>query len=312
MSKVKNGTDNNLKNVFLQLNQKPVAFFPIYAKITGNVKRGLFLSQLMYWYAACNGREFYKTDAEIGAETCLTKNEIRAVKKYFKDECPQFIKITVKSQPAKTYYNINYSGLVELMNLVSLKSLNKDSENHETKFSENHYTTSESTTESTTETNTDNESTTENETFSSKKEETKEEMPDPQPEPLNNPINKKESYQAFFARRFCEYYRAIHKTDIDYQIKPRDRAELKKIRELIIEIYVKNTGRQAEEGVIKDSYEHLLLKASKIDWIAKNWRVVNLYSQFYTIIQSKTKQEKQAEVFTDFYKRKYAKNERAI
>jgi hypothetical protein len=39
-----------MKNVLIQFNQKPIAVYPIYIKITGSVNAGLLLSQIMYWY----------------------------------------------------------------------------------------------------------------------------------------------------------------------------------------------------------------------------------------------------------------------
>ncbi|MGA1047204.1 MAG: hypothetical protein ACO3UU_04285 [Minisyncoccia bacterium] len=36
-----------MKNLLIQLNQRPIAVYPVYIKITGSVNAGLLLSQLL-------------------------------------------------------------------------------------------------------------------------------------------------------------------------------------------------------------------------------------------------------------------------
>ena len=138
-----------MKNLLIQLNQRPIAVYPIYIKITGSVNAGLLLSQLMYWYGAMNGRIFYKTDAEIMEETCLSESELRTAKNKLKSM--SFIEIKAKGVPAKTYYSINADKLIsEIHNISSVKSTKLKKRNQQNCNSEINETITESTTENTT------------------------------------------------------------------------------------------------------------------------------------------------------------------
>jgi len=143
-----------MKNLLIQLNQRPIAVYPIYIKITGSVNAGLLLSQLMYWYGAMNGRIFYKTDAEIMEETCLSESELRTVKNKLKSM--SFIEIKAKGVPAKTYYSINAEKLIsEIHNFSSAKSTKLKTRNQRNSNSEFNETITENTTENTTKNTTD-------------------------------------------------------------------------------------------------------------------------------------------------------------
>ena len=139
-----------MKNLLIQLNQRPIAVYPIYIKITGSVNAGLLLSQLMYWYGAMNGRIFYKTDAEIMEETCLSESELRTAKNKLKSM--SFIEIKAKGVPAKTYYSINAEKLIgKIHNFSSVKSTKLKKRNQQNCNSEINETITESTSENTTE-----------------------------------------------------------------------------------------------------------------------------------------------------------------
>jgi hypothetical protein len=115
-----------MKEILINLNQRPIAVYPIYIKLTGSVNAGLLLSQIMYWYSAVKGRKFYKSDAEIMEETMLSLNELRGAKSRLK-ELP-FIMITLHGIPAKTHYDINVVLLINAINentLVKSTKLNK-------------------------------------------------------------------------------------------------------------------------------------------------------------------------------------------
>jgi hypothetical protein len=143
-----------MKNLLIQLNQRPIAVYPIYIKITGSVNAGLLLSQLMYWYGAMNGRIFYKTDAEIMEETCLSESELRTVKNKLKSM--SFIEIKAKGVPAKTYYSINAEKLIsEIHNFSSAKSTKLKTRNQRNSNSEFNETITENTTENNTKITTD-------------------------------------------------------------------------------------------------------------------------------------------------------------
>jgi hypothetical protein len=115
-----------MKDILINLNQRPIAVYPIYIKLTGSVNAGLLLSQIMYWYSAMKGKKFYKSDAEIMEETMLSLNELRGAKLRLK-ELP-FIMITLHGIPAKTHYDINVTLLINAINentLVKSTKLNK-------------------------------------------------------------------------------------------------------------------------------------------------------------------------------------------
>lgn len=145
-----------LKSAFLSINQRPISYYPIYTKITGSVTGGVLLSQLLYWYAAVNGRKFYKRDAEIKKETYLTTNELRSAKKKLK--ALQFIFVTREGVPAKTYYDFDIELLFETIVSFSeihdsslVKSTKQDSLNPTNSSSEINETITENTQETTTE-----------------------------------------------------------------------------------------------------------------------------------------------------------------
>jgi len=86
------------------LNQRPIAYYPIYRKITGSTTAGILLSQLMYWFAIKD--RFHKTDAEIMQETLLTEKELRNAKARIKKL--DFVTVSREGLPAKTYYEIDW------------------------------------------------------------------------------------------------------------------------------------------------------------------------------------------------------------
>lgn len=105
---------SNIKHLLVELHQRPIAYYPVYRKITGSTTAGILLSQLMFWWSKVDGRKFYKTDAEIMEETCLTDNELRGAKACLKKL--SFIKITREGIPAKTFYEINPTNLFSEIN----------------------------------------------------------------------------------------------------------------------------------------------------------------------------------------------------
>lgn len=93
-----------MKNLLKQLNQKPIAYYPIYRELTGTTTAGILLSQLMYWFSKQD--KFYKTNDELIEETYLTLNELKTAKKNIKKL--DFIEVTIEGVPAKTFYKINW------------------------------------------------------------------------------------------------------------------------------------------------------------------------------------------------------------
>jgi hypothetical protein len=99
-----------LKKVFAELNEKPIAYQRVYAKLTGNITSGLVLSQLMYWAQTMNYDEFYKTDKDISDEIYASIKEIRGAKA--KLIRLGLIEVTIKGVPAKTYYKISLDNII--------------------------------------------------------------------------------------------------------------------------------------------------------------------------------------------------------
>ena len=91
-------------NVLRELNERPIAFYPVYRRLTGSTTAGLLLSQLMYWFSKQD--TFYKTNEDIMLETGLTTDELKAAKKKIKSLL--FITVVRKDIPAKTYYTIDW------------------------------------------------------------------------------------------------------------------------------------------------------------------------------------------------------------
>ena len=95
-----------MRDILRSLNQRPVAFYPIYARGMDSISCAVALSQLMYWFSTGKDK-IYKTDAELQDETGMSDKEIRTVKKKLKEL--HFLTITREGVPAKTYYEIDWN-----------------------------------------------------------------------------------------------------------------------------------------------------------------------------------------------------------
>ena len=93
-----------MKDYLKILNQRPIAYYPIYRVIGGSTTAGILLSQLMYWFNKKD--KIYKTDNEIMEETFLSEKELRNAKSKIKKL--SFIEVTREGIPAKTYYKIDW------------------------------------------------------------------------------------------------------------------------------------------------------------------------------------------------------------
>ena len=114
-----------MKQLFRELNQKPIAYYPIYRKITGSTTGGILLSQLMYWFSKKD--KIFKIDKEIMEETFLTKKELENSKKLIKQL--DFIRVSREGIPAKTYYEIDWEKFeIYMKNFVE----NKETSNSNT------------------------------------------------------------------------------------------------------------------------------------------------------------------------------------
>ena len=100
-----------LRAVAKELHQRPIAFYPAYAKLSGSLAGGVLLSQIMYWWQG-NGK-FYKSDAELREECALTEREFKRAKAAVKNL--PFVTVTLEGVPATTYYEIDVKAYAQVM-----------------------------------------------------------------------------------------------------------------------------------------------------------------------------------------------------
>jgi len=96
--------------------QKAIVIYPVYLDITGDYATAAALSQVLYWHNVMNGK-FYKIDSDFEQELHLTPKQFRRVKTALKSL--PFLKITVETNPAKTFYDVDYSAMTS-----AIKKLN--------------------------------------------------------------------------------------------------------------------------------------------------------------------------------------------
>lgn len=113
--------------LFDALNEKPVAYQRIYAKITGSITGGLLLSQLVYWAKTVNWEEFYKIDREISEELGMGFYELRSAKNNLKRL--KIVSIKCKGIPPKTYYTISKQEIINLITTNATKNAKKVNKN---------------------------------------------------------------------------------------------------------------------------------------------------------------------------------------
>ncbi len=132
---------NYNKKLLEVLSVKPIAFNPLLAKLTGSVKAGLLLSQLLYWWGKGQDPEsIYKTIKEIKDETALSRSEQDGAIKKIKEL--DLMEVELKGIPPTRHFKLN---LQKISNLIC-----KDSTNL---FEENQQHNSDNTSESSSDTN---------------------------------------------------------------------------------------------------------------------------------------------------------------
>jgi hypothetical protein len=110
---------NEVARIILrQLSKRQIAYHPAYKKITKSTVASILLSQLMYWWEKMDGREFYKTDAEIEEETAMSNEEIRTAKAKLRKL--DFVNIELKGVPCRTFYSIDLDGLIDALSQTEL------------------------------------------------------------------------------------------------------------------------------------------------------------------------------------------------
>lgn len=131
-----------VKSLLKKLNEKPIVYHAIYAKITGSVTAGILLSQILYWWSTKDSNEFYKTDKDWCEELNFGLWELKGAKEKIKQT--GIVKIERKGNPAKTYYTINEKLLEDMISSCCknqqqevLKTNNKLLEKPTTIYTEN-------------------------------------------------------------------------------------------------------------------------------------------------------------------------------
>lgn len=107
---------DKLQILFEQLNEKPIIYHRIYAKITESVTAGLLLSQLVYWNKVMKNKEFYKTDEEFCQELCMGLYELRNAKNALTKL--NLVSIKRRGIPRKTHYKVNILAIITLITSV--------------------------------------------------------------------------------------------------------------------------------------------------------------------------------------------------
>lgn len=115
--------DETLKALFEAYQERPIAYMPIYSRITGSVTAGILLSQIVYWDGKMQHREFYKTDRDFCEELSMGASELKYAKKRIQKI--GVVKVVRKGIPARTHYKLNIGKLSDLIT-TTVKKSNQD------------------------------------------------------------------------------------------------------------------------------------------------------------------------------------------
>lgn len=118
--------DADIRKVLAIFQERPIAFYPAFARICSDVKAGLMLSQLFYWSPRGTKHAdgwVEKTHAEWEAETCLSRREIEHARGVLmKAGLIDYKRVGV---PARPVYLLNFSRLAEMCKQDCTKAPNK-------------------------------------------------------------------------------------------------------------------------------------------------------------------------------------------
>ena len=105
--------------------EKPIAFNPLLARISGKATSGLFLSQLLYWHGKGANKEWvYKTIEEFRRETYLSRSEQDRAIAFWKQI--DVIEVQLRGLPRKRYFRIDEERLLQLLEEASGTSISID------------------------------------------------------------------------------------------------------------------------------------------------------------------------------------------
>ncbi len=100
--------------IIRRYSERPIAFLPIYARITGSITAGLMLSQCKYW-AMRAGEDgwWYKTMDEWQAETAMSRAEIESARRRLVQL--GILEYERRGLPAKGWYRLNWERLATIL-----------------------------------------------------------------------------------------------------------------------------------------------------------------------------------------------------
>lgn len=108
-------TISEAKAVLMEVLRRPIAYHVVFARISGGVTSGVFLSQLFYW--ADRGKDpngwIYKTQDEWEEETGLTRWEQETARKRLKKR--GILEEKRAGMPARLHYRLNLDRVIELV-----------------------------------------------------------------------------------------------------------------------------------------------------------------------------------------------------
>ena len=90
---------------------RPIAYHPLLARITGSVNAGVLLSQFLYWTPRTTDPDgwFWKTGDEITDETALTRKEQESARKLLKRS--GLVTEVRRGVPARLFYRVDMTRL---------------------------------------------------------------------------------------------------------------------------------------------------------------------------------------------------------
>jgi hypothetical protein len=114
----------NFFEKFNKLARNPFYFYSEHARITDSVTSGLLLSYLVYLDDTMDANELAKTDADLCEELCMGLYELKGAKKRLQEL--NLVTITRRGLPARSYYSINTSQIITLINNLKTIQNNKN------------------------------------------------------------------------------------------------------------------------------------------------------------------------------------------
>lgn len=117
--------DRVFEQIVMTLLARPVAFYPVFARVAGSTNAGIMLSQAWYWTLKLpEEREgwFYKTSAEWERETALTRKEQGTARGHLKKA--KLLEERRQGTDATLFYRINMPILLSLLEFQCAKRHN--------------------------------------------------------------------------------------------------------------------------------------------------------------------------------------------